>query len=244
MAKNRVVLTPEFRMSFPNLIKAKEFIEKGKPSGKFSYNVEMLFPEDSLAKFKVLRGDQLVDTNIEQLLVELAKETWGNEIDPATGQPITVKAMFAGVAAKGWPLRRGDVIADALKAKQKSGEHYRGVRVMAAKSNVTDKVQPPALSIAAKGGAQKINRLLEVDLDRARNAFVGGNYAVAELNIAASVVGGLKYLTAYLNLVRYTRDGAKLGGGGGALMDRFDGVSGGQADHDPTAGMGDDEIPF
>lgn len=243
MAKNRVVLTPEFRMSFANLIRPKEYIEKGKPSGKFSYSVEAILTEDSLGKFKVLRDGKLEDVEIASLLAELAKEAWGTAINPETQKPWTVKEMFSGVAQKGWPLKRGDAIADALKAKGKNGEHYRGGRLMALKSNVSDKVQPPVLQIAQKTGLYKINRLLDTDLEKAKQAFVGGNYAVAELNIAASEVGGLKYLTPYLNVVRYTREGAKLGGGGGSLMERYEGVSGGQADHDPTAGM-DDEIPF
>jgi len=222
-------------MSFPNLIKAKEYMEKGKPSGKFSYSVEALFPEASLVKFQVLRDGKLVEVNIQDILVELAKEKWPG---------IVIKDAFAGVAQKGWPLKRGDAVADALKAKGKNGEHYRGMRLMALKSNVSDKVQPPSLGIAQKGGAYKINRLVETDLDKARQAFVGGNYAMAELNLAASEVGGMKYLTPYLNLVRYTREGPKLGGGGGALMERYDGVNGGSSSHDPTEGMVEEEVPF
>lgn len=241
--KSRTVLTPEFRMSFPNLVKPKEFIDKGKPSGKFFYNTEMIFTEDALKKFRVLRDGSLVSVDFASLLAELAKDAWGSETNPETGQPLTVKEMFAGVLAKGWPLRKGDVIADVLKAKGKSGDHYRGMRVMSAKSNVTDKVTPPTLSIDQKGGHRTLNRLVETDMQTARSAFVGGNFAVAELNIVANVVGGLKYLTAYLNEVRYTREGPKFGGQGGALMSKFEGISGGESDHNPTEGM-DDEIPF
>lgn len=246
MANNRVVLTPEFRMSFPNLIKAKPYVEKGKSpdTAKFSYSVEGIFPEASLVEFQVLRDGALVKVNIQDVLVELAREKWGSAINPETQKPWTIKEMFAGVAQKGWPLKRGDVIADGLKAKGKNGEQYRGMRVIPMKSNVSDKVQPPSLGIAQKGGAYKINRLVEADMDKARQAFVGGNYAMAELNISASEVGGMKYLTAYINLVRYTREGPKLGGGGGALMERYDGVNGGSSSHDPTEGLVEEEVPF
>lgn len=243
MSKQRTVLTPECRMSFPHLLVAKEFIEKGKPSGKFSYQVELLFGEEALGKFRVLDSGKLVETNIENLLVGLAKEAWGDETNPATGQPLTVRDMFAGVAVKGWPLKKGDTIAAALVAKSKNGDHYKGQRAMSVKSNVSDKVTPPALSFARPGGVDMLNRLNPADMQKAKLMFTGGNYAVAELNIVATTVAGMKYLTPYLNGISYTREGPKLGGGGGQLMGRFEGVSGGESNHNPMQGM-DDEIPF
>lgn len=243
MAINRILITPEFRMSFPNLLKPKEFMEKGKPTGKKLYSMEMLILENLLGKFLMPKDNAFVEVDINTVLAELAKEAWGSEIDPELKRPLTVKEMFAGPLARGWPLKRGDVIADAIKLKGKQGEHYRGHRMMACKSNVADNVNPPTLQIAAKGGAKTLSRMVEADMATARTAFRGGNYAIAELNIKPNVVSGLKYLTVYVNLVRYTRDGAALGGVGGSAMERFDGINGGQADHDPTQGI-DDEIPY
>jgi hypothetical protein len=242
MANSRVVLTPEVRLSFANLIKPTEWVDpKTKnPSGKWSYNTEIIIPEDAVKKFRVLRDGNLVEVDLSLLLRELALEKW-----PELAQPGALQAAFAGVLAKGWPLKRGDVKADALKAAGKNGEHYRGGRVMTTKSNVNDKVQPPALSILNpdKKTFRSLNRMLPSDMETAKMAFVGGNFAVAELNIVASEVSGLKYLSAYLNSVRYTREGAKFGGQGGQLMSRFEGIVGGESPHDPTAGM-DAEIPF
>lgn len=241
--KSRTVLTPEFRMSYPNFIKPKEYVEKGKPSGKFQYQGESIFTEDSLTKFRVLKDGALVNVNISELLVELAKEAWGDEKNPETGAPVTVKEMFMGPLAKGWPLRKGDVIADEAAKKGKTADHYRGTRVMSIKANVSDKALPPALGFATKGGITVLNRLSPTDIEKAKQMFVGGNYAVAEINLVAQVVSGFKFITPYVNSVTYTREGAKFGQAGGALMSRFEGVVGGESDHNPTAGM-DDEIPF
>jgi hypothetical protein len=233
-------------MSYPSLIESRETTDdRGVKTGKWVYSVEGMFTEESLVKFKVLRNNVLVDVDIQQLLRELAVEAWPELGAPAiAGQPSPLAAAFAGVAFKGWPLKRGDVKAEARAAKEKDGSHYKGLRLMQMKSNVTDKVQPPALSYVGPDKKIKaVNRLVPSDMQAAKQLFVGGNYAVAELNIRASIVSGMRYLTPYLNSIRYTREGAKFGAQGGALMSRFDGVVGGEADHDPTAGM-DQEIPF
>lgn len=240
MANSRVVLTPEFRMVWPNFVTATEYKEKGKGTGRFSYSGEGLFTEESLKKFRVLRDGNLVEVDVSMLLRELAIEKW-----PELAAQGALAAAFAGPLAKGWPLKRGDARAEELAKAGKSGEHYKGHRYMNIKSNVTDKVQPPALSIVNPDGKtfRSLQRMLPSDMEIAKMAFVGGNYAVAELNIAASEVGGLKYLTPYINSVRFTREGAKFGGQGGQLMSRFQGIKGGTQDHDPTDGL-DAEIPF
>lgn len=241
---SRVVLTPEGRMSFANLLSAREYKEKGKPTGKFSYTTDLLFPEDAMDKFRVLdtATGQLAERKLAEILAELAKEQWPG---------IVLKDVFVGPGMKGWPIKKGDAAADAAKAKGKDAEHYRGLRFLSVKSNVSDKVQPPILSAVQKGAKPRVfNRGVPGDMEVARSLFQGGNYALAELNIVANEVGGMKYLTPYLNSIRYTREGAKFGNRGGDLMDRFGGVQGGEADYDPTDGMGggaaavDDEIPF
>lgn len=244
---SRVVITPECRGSFVHMLKARESKDQqGKPTGKFAYTSDLLFPDEALDKFLIAdeNGSGLKEVKLSDLLVELAKEQWPNAKNPETGQPMSVKEMFSGVAMKGWPIKRGDKRADDSQAKGKDGEHYRGLRFLSVKSNVSDKVQPPILSQAIKGGKPRVfNRAMEADMEVARSLFQGGNYFVAELNIVATEVGGMKYLTPYVNAMRYIREGAKFGNRGGDLMDRFAGVQGGEADYDPTEGM-DDEIPF
>lgn len=244
---SRTVLTPEFRLSYAHLISPKEFIEKGKPTGKFSYITDALIKLDDVKKFKIPNPDPnangaLMDVDFSLLLVELAKEAWGTEINPDTSVPYTVREMFAGVAQKGWPLKDGNKLADAAAAKQKDGEQYRGLKVISIKSNVSDKSQPPILSKATPQGKKVFNRNMPSDLEEAKSLFQSGNYCVAELNIVANVVGGMKYLTCYVNSIRYTREGVKFGRTGGAMLDKFGGTGGGVSER--TDLQVDDEIPF
>lgn len=245
---SRTVLSPEGRLSFCHMISPKEFKEKGKGTGKFSYITDLIFKPDDLKKFRMpdpANPSNLIDVDLPVLLAGLAKEAWGAQINPETNQPWTVKEMFAGVAVKGWPIKNGDQIADRAKAANppKDYEQYRGMKSIAIKSNVSEKTQPPVLSQATPKGKRVFNRTLEADMQVANMLFQGGNYAVAEINFVANEVGGMKYLTPYVNSIRFTREGAKLGRSGGDLMDKFGGVGGGAAAHDPTEGM-DDEIPF
>ena len=254
-AVSRVVLTPEFRGSYVNTIEPTEFREPGKPpSGKWAYTSEMIFSEDSLAKFRVLRDGNLVFVDIRKILEEIALEAWPELAGPAQpGQQFTpLQLAFIGPLSKGWPLKKGDQLADKALQKAVSQnkaapnvDHYRGNRVISAKSNVTQKTQPPALAHLVKGNPKPValNRAVPSDMQVAKTLMVGGNYFVAELNLKASEVGGLKYIVPYLNAFTYTREGTKFGFQGGALMSRFEGVVGGESSHDPTAGL-DAEIPF
>lgn len=252
---SRVVLTPEFRGSYVNVIEPTEFREPGKPpSGKWAYTSEMIFTEDSLTKFRVDRDGTLVFVDIRKILEEIALEAWPELAGPAQpGQQFTpLQLAFIGPLSKGWPLRKGDQVADkalrnaaAANKPPPNVDHYRGNRVIAAKSNVTPKTQPPALAHIVKGNSkpQPLNRAMPSDMQSAKPLMVGGNHFVAEINLKATEVGGLKFIVPYLNAFTYTREGAKFGFQGGALMSRFEGVAGGESSHDPTAGL-DAEIPF
>lgn len=255
MANSRVVLTPEFRGSHLHVIEPTEFVDKGIKTGKFAYTAEMLIQEADLTKFKVLENGQLVDVDISKVLRAVVIEAWPELGLPAKpGEKFTpLQLAFSGVASKGWPLRRGDAVAqkridNALKKGKDAPkvDHYKGVRVMACKSNVGDKTQPPALSVLGPNGKPvPLNRMVQGDLAKAKMVMLGGNYFVAELNIKATEMGGMRYASVYLNSICYTREGEKFGMQGGQLMSRFSGVVGGEAAHDPTAGMTvDSEIPF
>ena len=242
---SRTILTPEGRLSFTYMISPKEFKEKGKGTGKFSYITDLLFKPEDMKKFKMLdptSGD-VSEIDFGVAISALAKEAWGTTINPSTSQPWTVKEMFAGVAMKGWPIKNGDATQAAAKAKGKDYPQYVGMKSISIKSNVSEKTQPPILSQALATGKRVFNRTVVGDMEIAKMLFQGGNYALAELNVVANEVGGMKYLTCYVNSLRYTREGAKFGNRGGDMMDRFGGTAGGTSDHNPTDGM-EDEIPY
>lgn len=252
----RALVTPEFRMSYTSLIEARPFTDPqtGKPTDKKAYQTEALFAPDALSHFKMFDEAQgkYVEVNLPQLLVQLANEAWPNMVfpegHPNAGQPMSVKQLFEVQLNKGWPITRGEVVKSRRQAnaqkkgKSFNGDHYDGTVVMNFKSNQADNVQPPALSKVTSATTFKaLERASDPDMRDAKNLFVGGNYAFATVSIVAQEFGGFRYLTPYVNGVRFTRAGKRIGGQ--SEMDRFDGVTGGASAHNPTAGM-DDEIPF
>jgi hypothetical protein len=238
---SRSLVTPEFRMSFPHIVVAHPYMENGKPTGKEAYQVEALFEEAALDSFKAFdeATGKYVDVNLLKLLVSLAQEAWPGQ---------NIKEIFDGQkdkfgnGGKGWPVKRGDVLKAQREEKGKKADHYAGVRVMSLTSNKVDTIQPPAMSMVTGPKTFKtLDRTLDGDIAKAKSVFTGGNYAFATIGIVAMTVAGTKYLKPYLNSIRFTRTGKPLGGT--SEMDRFDGVSGGASDHNPTEGM-EDEIPF
>ena len=246
--KSRNILTSEVRFSYVNVLEPTQYKDpKTGALGKWSYHLELIIEEAGLKKFQMKNAaGALQDVDISQVLKELALEAWPElAVAPQPGQPSPLVLAFSGAGEKGWPLRRGDKFADAAKVKGKDGEHYRGKRIMTAKSNVHPKTNPPSLSMPIDGKVRVLNRLVPSDMAAAKLAFTGGNYGYAELNIVTQDVAGGKFLTVYLNSLRYSRDGAKFGNQGGDLMSKFDGIQGGTANYDPTKGMAmADEIPF
>jgi hypothetical protein len=227
---SRSVVTPDFRFSYCALIKPRAYQEGGQAKGTPAYQTEAIFPESSLPNFRVYdeTAKTYTNVNITALLSQLAQEAW-------PGQDI--KAIFErqldkhGNPGKGWPLKRGDLIAV-------------GMRVMSFKSYESDKMQPPQLSTVTDPKLNKfrpLDRLNDEDMKLANQLFRGGNWGFATINIRAKITSGMYAITPYLNGIRYTRQDAQIGGQ--SEMDRFDGVSGGQSPHDPTKGM-DDDIPF
>lgn len=234
---SRVLLTPVFRMSFPNLWEPRPFMKNGKPRGEPNYNLQMMFEPADLLKFKLYDEStgNLVDSDIARVLVDIAKEKWPD---------INVKEAVAAKDLK-WPIKSGDDIHAKKSAAGKKGtEFYQGLKIISAKS-ASD--YPPMLSYKEKGEIKRIARGTDSGAALAKNFFSGGNYAFAELNVKASEMKDddddvKKYLSFYVNSVRFVKEGERIGGGGG-LMDRFEGVNGGETDYDPTKDM-DDEIPY
>ena len=88
-----------------------------------------------------------------------------------------------------------------------------------------------------------------------------GRYAYAELTMVPTQLSDKKYISFYMNTVKFVKSGERLGSGG--VFDKFAGTLGGEEDYNPgvadpsdissggteaaasgTAGDLDDEIPF
>lgn len=221
---SRILITPVFRMSYPNLITPRKFNDKGEPR----YTVDALFKPNDLTKFfladdTVENGFREVD--IRQVLVEIGKEKWPN------------KSLKETLHKDGWPLRVGDKKADEIEAKGKKGDAYRGHTVITMKASAA---YPPNLKVKDKGKTVNLDLTNPEEKKRAEQLFIGGYYARAEVN-AKAIDTPDNYLTFYVNNLMFVKQGEKLGSG--SALDRFDGIHGGDSDFDPTAGL-DDEISF
>lgn len=227
---SRILITPECRMSFPNLVKPRAFQQGGKEKGEPRYSVEMIFDPNDLGKFKAPdeASGGFVDVDIRQVAADVAKEKWPD---------INVKESVQN-RSLGWLINDGAAKADARKEKGKDSEHYRGMKIISAKASVE---YPPRLLVPTSDGRKTVMRGLDSDESLAAQYFVGGNYAIAEVNVKAVDTPQGRYVTCYLNSIKFTRQGERLGGA--SLMERFEGIEGGESDHDPTEGM-DDDIPF
>lgn len=235
--QKRRLLTPEFRMSFAKLVVPEAYKENGKAKGDPSFSVECILDPENITKFKEWddKTNTFVDVDIRVVCAQVAKAKWE---DMSVKDAVAQGGLF-------WPIVDGDVhIAKLVKDKGKKEDslaHYKGkkiFRIGAAQE------YPPVLTMKAAGGPVTFNRASDADMAKAKQAFKGGNYAMAEITVAAiAMANGSKYVKFYANSVRMTKPGDAIGGGGG-MMNRFDGINGGKADHDPTAGMSDDDIPF
>lgn len=228
MADNakRVLLTPVFRMSYPDLLKAKAF----KDGGEKHFGVEMIFPADDLDSFKGANPEtgELEDVDVRVVAATLAKQQWPN---------MKVKEAVASNELH-WPILDGDAYADKKEAAGKKADHYRGGKIIRAKAK---EEYAPRLRFLKGREKVTLDKSLDSDESRIKELFVGGSYAFAEVTCVAVETPQGRYITFYINSVCYVKAGPRLGSP--SLMDRFDGIEGGISDHDPTAGL-DDEIPF
>jgi hypothetical protein len=227
-----IIATPPFRMSYAHLITPRPYMEGGKPKGAPTYNVEMLVPDDDMGKFKLLTDDGWQETDLAALLVQMARDEWGQDFS------VKDNVKFGGMK---WPLMNGTKKADEGVEEKKDKEAYRGMTAIRIKSH---EKFPPSLTIVRGGKLVTLDRNDDEDLALAKKLFASGSYAQANINIVPHDVDGKKYLTFYCNTIRMYKEGPKLGGMSDA--DRFDGIEGGTTDYDPTGGSTDldDEIPF
>lgn len=225
------LITPEFRMSYPNLIEPRGFENKGNPS----YSIEAIFNKSDMDKFKQLVDDKFVDVKLEDVLKKVAKQTW---------KGINVKTE---IYDKGnWHIKNGN---DIIKQRQSDDkkvieEVYQDKKVVRFKCGAE---YPPRLQY--RKNREVINLLREnMDLRAiASRLFSAGNYAYAEIAVSATEVTGSKYTPCYLNSIMHTRNGDPIGGQ--SYMDKYNNLTGGEDYSDPTEGINDypeddDEIPF
>jgi len=234
----RIAVTPLFRMVYPKLLKPEAYKgEKGKgekEKGDPTYQLEMLYDDADLAKFQLWDADSnaFVDKDIRLICVEMAKEAWGAEFQ--------IKEAVTHGGMK-WPIVSGAQALEKLAKKGKKADdykHYQGaVSIIRGKAS---EEMAPSLLYPSDGKWVQLNRGISEDAAKIKNLFTGGAYARAEVKLKTSVVDEKKFIVFYVNTVRFEKTGPKIGGA--SLMDRFNGVQGGAAAHDPTSGM--DDIPF
>lgn len=126
------------------------------------------------------------------------------------------------------PFKQGDKEAEKSEKRGKNGDFYKGKLVLKTNS----KFKPQVVGLDRK---EIINDKL----------VYSGCLMYAEVNFVAydSVNGGTDGVKAYLgNFVMKAKDGPRIAGKSAA--DVFAGIGGADVNDDPTAGMGDDEIPF
>lgn len=239
MANNgQVLITPQFRMSYPNLVKPRRYEENGKAQGDPKFSTEMLIPTEDMGTFKKWNetNESFDDVDFARICAGLAKGAWPD---------INLKeAVVQG--GLGWPISDGNTIADKKVSggkKEDSVAAYRGMKLTRAKSNED---MPPRLYCYEDKKKRQLVRGMDADMEKAANLFKGGSYAYAEITVKAVEMAGRKYVTSYLNGVVFVKQGELLGAP--SVMDRYDaGITGGESDYDPTDGLDndlDDEIPF
>ena len=233
MAKSKnpstLLLSPVVRLSYPKLIKAEPFKDPttGQEKGDPVFNTEMLCPADDLSKFRTWneeKGEWKYD-NLNSFCGRLAKQRFGDDFD--------VGAAIKHDGIK-WPVTNGDKNAE----RGEKYEHYAGHYVVRGKalSEINGRPNAPSLYYMEDGKRKAIARGTDQGNQLAGDMFYGGAWVVVELSAVAGDAGGNKYVTLYMNSVMFIRNDDKFGGGN-SLMDRFEGVTGGESDYDPTDGM-------
>jgi hypothetical protein len=217
-------------MSYAKLVKPAPFIENGKPKGDPVYSTQAIILNDDMASFHDWDADkgEFHDVELARVCASLAKAEWPE---------MSVKEAVAH-GGLNWPIQNGDALAESLGEK---GKHYAGARVIRMKAN---QEYPPKLYFKEGSGRKQIARGTSNGEAQATQYFYSGAYAFAEITVQAGTAGQNKYVTCYVNAVHFVKHGDRLGGA--SLMDRFDGIHGGESNYDPTGGGADldDEIPY
>lgn len=208
-------------MIWPRLITAEPFKKNGKPVGDPKYSGTFVLAPDH------------------------------PDLAPLKGRAAAVaKGKWPGVEFNTieWPFASGDKMIAENAAKVAAKEE--GVRLLSEDvqklfaGKVVLKARTKKQPSLGKMTSTGILILEGVTLDREKGIFYSGTDTLFEVNFWANTGSkGEKYITAYLNAVVSYNKGAKIGGGGAPLAERFKGYVGHATAEDPTAGTLDDEIP-
>jgi Protein of unknown function (DUF2815) len=222
MADSIIVRTPQVRLSFPNLMKPRGFVDKAKGiTAPPTYSSDFLMEPADLDNFQVLKEDKWDKKNLKVILAEAARGAWGQDYD--------LKGAIQHGGLK-WPIKDGNAIAEKRRAAGKKHDEVTvGKVIISAKSK---EEYAPALFVLDAGKAVTLDR--QKDADRINKLFVGGMYVIAGLALRANETPQGRFLNMYLNSVLYIRPGERIGGIDPSTM--FADIEGGEAAFDPTAG--------
>lgn len=124
-----------------------------------------------------------------------------------------------------FPFKKGDSEAQKQADKGRNGEFYRGYIVVKASSQYQPGVVGPT----------------KQDIIDPKEVY-SGCIVRAQLNIKTFSAGSNEGVKCYLNHLMKVRDGERLIGT--TAQDAFANVEGASTNEDPTAGSGDDDIPW
>lgn len=236
------IVTPTFRMLNSTLVVPRRFknpVTK-KETGEPKYGLTMLYAKADMDKFnRPSESGEMEQFNISTLCMQIAKNMWypndaGDETNPTCASKEQLSELFPKKKNKpsAWPIRVGNKLIEleAAKDKPRNVDYLKDMYQISASSKEEFE---PVLSYREKGKIVKLDRSVEADVKVANKLFTNGSYAFAELTVSPFTVDENNFITFYLNQVRFVKPGDRIGGGGG-LMDRFDGVNGGESDIDPT----------
>lgn len=221
--ETRVLRTPKVRLSFPNLLSPRQFVDRVKNTkGAPRFSTDFLMEPADLDSFEVMGDKGWEKVKLKQVLADSAKAKWPD-------MNVVEAVKHGGLK---WPIRNGDMIADKRDAEgKKHGDITRGKFVISA---ATKAEFAPQLFVLDEGKAVELSRDNVKDAERIRKLFVGGMYVVAGLKLQPNETELGKFLNLYLNSVLYVKPGPRIGGIDGETM--FSGIEGGESDFDPTGG--------
>ncbi len=211
MAKEiKAIVTPPFRLAFPQIFEAKAAIQGG--AEKFS--ITMLYPKNKVPLIPSLPGDGILE--IRKLVYQVMMEDWGPDKTkwPPAMRALDVVNYVSPTGKDGWPIRDGDLV---------QWDGFAGCFFARATSKF-----PLGIIDAAK------NEILD------KNAVFGGLICRAQINaFTFNSAGNIGVSIGASNIQILKNDGVMYGGRQNAA-DVFDGYADagtpGAPDNDPFGG--------
>lgn len=229
------LLSPLIRFSRVTLDKPRVYKdpETGKENGEPKFGLGMLFTPEDLKKFRQEQDGKLVEVDVKAIGMELCKQKWPE---------LTLQEMFPKkpTGDSDWPIKDGNKQIE-LNAKKKKPKKLDFLAGMFQIGTSASHKYPPLLQFNDPTQGNKrvtLDREIDADMKQIKKLFVPGNYGICEVSIVPNEVNGKCYLSFYLNRVLFKKTGERIGGGS-SLMDRFEGIDGGEGDFDPN---GDDDF--